>query len=421
MAYVRILLLLTSLTWGLTGCARTFAVFNNDNDSEECVLRAQKHFNSGNFDDAILSFTEAISKRGGLEVVKNKLKEEPKIQKRIDAYLYEKANKLNDKYMIIEYAGLLEYLIEHQIFDGAKSSYEMLVKRVAQSNLSDEIPWLLGDDIHSFPCLSKTEAQKLIFKRTLKHLGERSKNSSLLQQLADYLEKSDFEGDRLLAEDALRKVNLSRNELLFFENILPSLVQEQLKRLNIYIQVSSSERLLEEDIKERLKLVSQNYMILKHGESGNSDTIQINVEKLRLEERQLPGQSETITYAQHEVNLAAAILLMPRNASYMYEWSTGGVELEYAFLIKINKNSRTLLDELVRDTLTEKYVNCKNQRIVNVFGGSNPANFVANSDMQSRCSGAGRSPISTKDLRNRALTALIDRISSIKEISIGRE
>lgn len=143
--------------------------------------------------------------------------------------------------------------------------------------------------------------------------------------------------------------------------------------------------------------------------------IEVRIAKLQYDVRQEPERSQTIMYAQHQINLLSAALLMPRNATYQYEYVTGGAQIAYAYEIKAKQDDKTLLDKLLHDSLRESYSYCQNARIQNVFGAVQPANFVANDDMANRCRG-NSSPVKPEDLQKQVIDKLADEIKSIDAI-----
>jgi hypothetical protein len=150
-------------------------------------------------------------------------------------------------------------------------------------------------------------------------------------------------------------------------------------------------------------------------ETSDSKTVVITIERLRFNESRLPDRTQTITYAQYEVNLAAAMLLMPRNASYLYEITTGGAEIEYAFVVKGSRDEKSLLDVLIRDRRAAEYATCSNARIQNVFGGVQRADFLANDDMARRCRNSAS--ISIDDLRRLVYGEIAETISKMEPLS----
>lgn len=119
--------------------------------------------------------------------------------------------------------------------------------------------------------------------------------------------------------------------------------------------------------------------------------MKITIERVRHTEA-TPERRDTVTYAQYEVNLVAAALLMPRNASYMYDISATEASIDYGYVVSVEGGDAPKYENVVRGTLKSESVRCSNARIQNVFGGTTSAGFVANEGMSRRCqSGGGKS------------------------------
>uniref|UniRef100_Q46MB7 Uncharacterized protein n=2 Tax=Cupriavidus TaxID=106589 RepID=Q46MB7_CUPPJ len=102
------------------------------------------------------------------------------------------------------------------------------------------------------------------------------------------------------------------------------------RRGKIHLQIFPEDPLLQADLSAALgkKLPLAQFV------DSATGAIPVVVKKLRHEERVQPERTETVTVAQYNVNIVAAALLMPRNASYLYDKRTGGISLEYAYEIK---------------------------------------------------------------------------------------
>ncbi|AMR77648.1 hypothetical protein [Cupriavidus nantongensis] len=172
------------------------------------------------------------------------------------------------------------------------------------------------------------------------------------------------------------------------------------RRGKIHLQISPEDPLLQTDLSEALgkKLPLAQFV------DSSPGAIPVVVKKLRHEERVQPERTETVTVAQHNVNFVAAALLMPRNASYLYDKRTGGITLEYAYEIKAGPSKA----ELVRGTLNRSYSTCANSRIVNVFGGVSSADFIANDNMRADCSGT---PVEVSEVRKEVEALLLEAIA----------
>ncbi|MBI5936976.1 MAG: hypothetical protein HY850_03930 [Betaproteobacteria bacterium] len=377
---------------------------------------AIEYAEKNDFDRVAYHVNEALGKQPSNDKLREVIKNNTKIQSGLLNHFCENPKKITDKQILTDRMLSIKKISESGVLPDAgkcKAAVDMAANRA-------ELDWLLSDNWEAFDSLKSPEAQKKIFERTLDQVSDSRRKLAIVQSLAKYLanpERTNTEKD--IAKQRLSKSTLHRAELSELKNVYPDLVERKLKELTAYVQVTITppDRLTEEDIKEGIKKASANFVILAKGEAGGKDTININYEKLRLEERQLPAQSQTITYAQHEVNLMMAALFMPRNASYIYEWTSGGVEIEYGYAIRATQNGKILLDDLFRGTLTKTFVNCTNPRIVNVFGGSTRADFVANDDMTSRCSGATSSVPTIQSARKELTTLLINKATSVEPLA----
>lgn len=420
-----VLLALVSLLGLLGGCATTGGFPSDPKDQALWyVERAAKQAEQGDFERVSFMLTEAVSRPGGVEAAKDFLVKSPSVNTRLADYFQQTSKNSTNKEELNNLARYASTLGKSGVIKDTEQLAKSIEANVDRKNSMGEVNWLLSDDTSNLHALQSAEAQKIIFERSLDVITDKQRPQGLAKALAEYLSKPERTSvDLSYAKQKLWKTSLRRSELQEFQLIFPDLVSAKLSDLTVYVQlnVMPSDRLMEEDLKEKIRQISNNYMFLKNGEQGNATTINVTVEKLRSEDRQLPSQSQTITYAQHDVDLLKAALLMPRNASYMYEWKTGGVELEYGYVIRLNQNGKVLLDELIRGTITEKFVSCDNPRIVNVFGGTTRADFVANSDMSSRCSGATSSSPSAQDLKGRVLALLVDKIVSVETLATRRE
>ncbi|KAA0678190.1 hypothetical protein DS837_28135 [Azospirillum brasilense] len=210
---------------------------------------------------------------------------------------------------------------------------------------------------------------------------------------------------------ALPSMKLSAEEV---RQHVASVFPEQAKKLladrsiTVRLVTEPDDRLLFEDLATKVRAISSNLTLV----TGGDATVTVTVKKLQWEERRDPERTQPVVYSQGDVNLLAAALLMPRNASYQYDLTTGGVELAYAFEVKATGKGIQPYDNLLRDKVSRSWRSCSNARIQNVFGGVQRADFVANDHMQQTCSGGGV-PVSADSLRNNVLD---DVVRSIKRI-----
>ena len=98
----------------------------------------------------------------------------------------------------------------------------------------------------------------------------------------------------------------------------------------------------------------------------------------------------------------------------MYDIASGRNEIEYGYVIDWTPFGAAKHETVVRGTVGGSYSHRTNYRIRNVFGGINPANFIANEDMKRRCSGPSK--VSLDDLRRQVISKIVDAIASIDEV-----
>jgi len=213
-------------------------------------------------------------------------------------------------------------------------------------------------------------------------------------------------------------MNIRRDELDAVAKVFPKFAAARKEEITarVFLQVNNGDRLLSEDLLQTLRSRVRG---VEWVPSVGPKITTLVIERLRNDEKTLPERSQTITYAQHEVNLLSAALLMPRNASYLYEVVSGGAEIEYGYVVSAVADGKTIYDEVIRGKVGGEYRRCQNARIQNVFGGVSSAGFVANDDMQQRC--AGPSSASIDELRKEIFSKVVDGVLKVPPIKVAHE
>ena len=297
----------------------------------------------------------------------------------------------------------------------AKELLDQMSKLIENGNRSGLLAFNYSnvDIFTAFPSLNSTEHQTIIFDRSLQAIPESrgSKRAKLLSGVVKYAQTSGTgspANSKLIQRIEQLKLTTPeiRQHIVPFD---PTVGQRLLgaRAIRLLVKSEPNDRLLEEDVRDLLKRNDDITFVT----SVTPDTTVLTVGKLQYEERIIPESKQTITYRQYEVNFVGAILLMPRDASYMYEYVTGGHEVNAAFLMKIERGGNVKIDKVIRDRLSKNYQSCENARIVNVFGGVQRAEFVANEDMSRRCNSSS-SRSSPNDSRTEVISKLADEVLS---------
>ena len=289
-----------------------------------------------------------------------------------------------------------------------------LTKRVDSGNRNGELAFTYSNAsiVDQLSGLNAAEHQAIIFDRSLQTIPTSGRGRQKL--LEGVIKHAQDSGLGSVADRQLRArvevFKLSTPEIR--QHVLPfdrALGQRLLdvRAIRLVVKSEPSDRLLEEDVRDLLKKNEDITFVT----DITIDTTVLTVGKLQYEERPIPDNKQTITYRQYEVNFVGAILLMPRDASYMYDYVTGGHEISAAYLIKIEKNGRITSDKVFRDHVSKTFSSCENARIVNVFGGVQKAEFVANQDMSNRCNGSSSRP-SPNNSRSEIMSKVVDEALS---------
>lgn len=291
-------------------------------------------------------------------------------------------------------------------------------KTAASGNLTNRLPWLITDSTESFKSLSTPEHRAIIFRRSLESLKANPKithgNRHLAEKLFLTAQTSGNNSEEYkLLQAMLPSLNLPtdilRDKVVV---VYPEYAAKILAQRELVVRINFDDRLLEEDVVGGLRRASPNLTFVRDGDAK----LHVTVNRLQWDQRSAIPQTQTIMYAQHQVDLLAAALLMPRNASYAYEVTTGGVELVYAFEIVTNLKGAKTTSKVYRGQVSRDWRTCANARIQNVFGGIQPASFAANDQMKQVC-GGNRSVSTPEELRHEVINRLDKEIRAIPAIA----
>lgn len=318
----------------------------------------------------------------------------------------QRAGYIADLLVKAEFAGIVS---EEQ----RKEYFIRLEDAVAKGNLSGSIPFEFGDkEIDMFPILHQPAHKEVIFDRSIKTMQSGGRRS--IPALIEYIQKQGVQSSEAKRVEALLPVlNIRREELETVAKVFPVFSEKRREELTmrVFLQVKNADRLFADDL---VKEFSSKIKGVEWVKAPGSNTISLTVERVRHDEKTMPERTETITYSQSDVNIFAAALLMPRNASYIYDVISGGVSLDYGYVVAATMQDKQIHDEIIRGGTSKEYRRCQNARIQNVFGGVQRADFVANNDMQYRCSGVGSASI--QELRNEVMGKIVDGVLNVKPI-----
>lgn len=379
------------------------------------VDTAQAQFSKGNTEFAGAQIDVALERPNGNRYVQEWFDSTPRAKTMYQTYLSGRvaqvsnlrdARELVSDLERIESAGVLS---SKQVADLRTA----LLDQVLSGNRRNTIKILISDDISRFPDLKSRDHQKIIFDRTVQQL-QGSDEPRPLKELFAYIEKTGRDSSEWkTVEGALPSFHIRRSELDTVGRLFPSFAEQRAANLTrlISLEVKNADRLFSDDLQKELKTSVKGVKWVARGEPKSLTLV---IDRVRHKETSIPDSTETVIYAQHQVNLVAAALLMPRNASYMYEVVKTGAAVDYGYVVTLSGAGKVLSDDVVRGRLESIRTRCQNARIQNVFGGTTSAEFIANDDMQNRCAGSQQG--GADDLNAQLVSKLVEGVLNIPEI-----
>ncbi|MEH6519288.1 MAG: hypothetical protein V7742_21635 [Halioglobus sp.] len=249
----------------------------------------------------------------------------------------------------------------------------------------------------AYPFLSKAEHQSTLFNDALVDL--KGGNASTIGALVSYVSgphATDTEKENLLSK--VDSLELTRSQLLNLKKAFPDYANERLKKYHIFLYLIYVD---DEDyfLQEALDIVA-NTAGIEFVDSIKQSNYIMEIDKRRLSERETPHKTETIRYSKYEVDTMNAVLFMPKGASYIYELHSGGHSLSYKYSVEITPTAGESSKYTLTGKTEDNYQYCDGARVQNVFGGVQAANFSANDNMRSRCSGNDKSGDPDKNYNN---------------------
>ena len=294
-----------------------------------------------------------------------------------------------------------------------------LSSAVTEGNANDTMTIKLGDDITAFPELNSPNSQQKIVTRTIKMLQASTTQTRPTQGLMQYVQrvgKDSDEGKRIAT--LLPTFNIRRDELDLVSQQFPefAVARKDSMTARILLKIKNGDRFFSDDL---MQAANSKIRGVEWVKDEGSKTTTVVVDRIRNDEKTIQDRTQTITYAQYEVDIVQAALFMPKNAAYIYDVITGGAEIEYGYVITAMVGGKVIHEEVVRGKAGGESSRCQNARIQNVFGGVTSAGFTANSDMQRRCSGSSSGSIDV--LRQEVLVKIVDGILTVPQIKIAND
>ena len=284
---------------------------------------------------------------------------------------------------------------------------------INEKMLNGSMKITFNDNLAQYKFLNTPVIQNKIAENTINYYKDPYVSKSGISELVVYISATPPNAEiRNFLEQSLPTMNLKAAELKNFETLYPDYIEKKLKEstLQAVVNFKQMDALVADDINNVLK---KSIKGVEWADSTINSGNVITIEKIRHSESIGQERTQTISYADYQVRRLEAVLMMPRNASYLFDLITNEISIDYGYSITYERNGVKISSELVRGNESHSNSRCQYQRIQNVFGGSQPAGFIANDDMQSKCSGYSKN---IDSLRNDIYLKISEKVLNIPDV-----
>lgn len=375
---------ITVLIFSLTGCIGGFG-----HKSYNPVDFYQQSIEDNNYQDAAstlhaLMSTNPLSAKEFLEQADDKLIEELYTY---TSNLYKNSSGYRDVdniFVVFEAVGSQENKYTHH--ERFSKLREEILNNFLNKALSDNA--FLIDPNYVFKNIEELNDIELKNKLAIKYAKslDRYSSPSDVERVLKYA--VGLEDEKLSKEiiSIVNSANLKANHIATVKKYDPYLADEIVERLSrkVSIDFVGFDKIQEIKLK---KVIEKGYDI----KIVPSSEIKIEVEKVRFEMREFTNNPQQMVFSQADVNLVMGALFMPRNSSYVIEYTESGIEVDYAILISMFSNEVEIDRKIIEKNTKEKIIKCSPGRIINAFGGVQNAGFYPNKQVKSFCESGMRS------------------------------
>jgi hypothetical protein len=399
----------------ITGCA----TYPSDpaQQAQYHVEQVRQQLMKGQSSYALLDVIEAIKRPTGATQLRAALSSDSSLKAKMLEAINSKIDAIASSDAAVSCDQFLAKVSKADIFDeGDTSAMEVrYIATIRKGNETGSIPFTLDRAIAAIGPLNDPQQMQIVFDRTMTVYQDKSFAHRDMQSVVSYVSAAGANSPVATAfKSQLPKLNVRSAELDQVALIDPSFANHRKAQLSMkaHLSVKNADRLFADDVVSRL---NQDIRGVTWVSSEQPGALELVVERVRDSEKILPVESRTVTYSYYQVDLLKAALLMPKNASYLFDLKTGGAELDFGYVVSAWKNGVKLQENVLRGKLGGAFRKCENPRIVNVFGGVSSAGFIANSDMESACS--GQREVSMDSLRSELLGKISADVVGMPEIS----
>lgn len=195
--------------------------------------------------------------------------------------------------------------------------------------------------------------------------------------------------------------------------LFPDYYEDVYKKNHITINLITDPKkpLLELDLADEFN----KYFMVSAFQNNPQANITILVSELAYEEQTLPEQTVQKYVPWSNMNLSAVLLCYPKNATAIYDVTTGGIVVRYVYKIDILLDNQRVDSSTIRDSIRNSFSRAANLRYQNVFGGVGVPSCYPNEDVNREFQDSS-SPINIESLRKGVFDNLASKIKEFSQI-----
>jgi hypothetical protein len=264
------------------------------------------------------------------------------------------------------------------------------------------------------------------FLEAFKNQIECAKENSqyINNNIRDYVQEKGIDSEMgLYLKTSLSQIHWSeeRNIRAIVKDLFPDYYAKiaSKNRVVLTIKTDPPRPLLELDVVEYLN--SYDLIEAVREDDGDGKThLHLLIKEIALEEHQKPERTVQQYVPWSSMNVFTAVLAYPKNSTAIYDLTTGGYVIVYAYQIVMLNDGVALSDKIFRDKLERDYQYASNLRYRNVFGGIGVPSVYPNGQVEAIFRNSTLA-VDAEELRKKVFDRLIEEIiklDRIKEASL---